>query len=45
VPVRKRRPEVPAPLEAVVMRALSKGRSERFPSAAAMAEALADAGS
>ncbi len=43
VPVRRRRPEIPASLEAVVMRALAKGRAERFPSAAAMAEALADA--
>jgi len=43
-PIRPKRRDVSEALEAVVMRALAKGRAERYPSAAAMAEALADAG-
>ena len=41
--IRARRRDVPAALEALVLRALAKARGDRFPSAAAMAEALSDA--
>jgi eukaryotic-like serine/threonine-protein kinase len=42
-PIRPRRRDVSPALEAVILRALMKKRVQRFPSAAAMAEALADA--
>jgi serine/threonine protein kinase len=41
-PLRDLRPEVPAELEQIVMKCLSKDRAERYPSAKAMALALAD---
>jgi serine/threonine-protein kinase len=40
IPIRERRPEVPAELEAVILRCLEKDRNQRFQSVGAMAQAL-----
>ena len=40
IPLRKRRPELPEGLEAVVMKCLRRDRNERWPTVAALAEAL-----
>ncbi|WP_170319314.1 serine/threonine-protein kinase [Polyangium spumosum] len=42
--VREKRPEVPAPLEAAIVRALAKRPNERFPDLGAFAEAIAPFG-
>ncbi len=43
VTLRSLRPDVPAALDAIVMKALEKSPADRFPSAAAMQQALLDA--
>jgi hypothetical protein len=40
IPLHRRAPEVPAPLERIVMRAIQKLPADRFPTAEAMAESL-----
>jgi serine/threonine-protein kinase len=40
VPIRRRRPEIPAALAAVIDRGLSRDPADRFPSASALRQAL-----
>jgi serine/threonine-protein kinase len=40
VPIRKRRPDVPQPLAAVIEKCLARDANERFPDAASMRRAL-----
>jgi serine/threonine-protein kinase len=41
IPIRKRRPEIPAQLEAVIQKALSREVSDRYPDVGALRDALA----